>query len=138
MSTLPLDGPALLREWWDSGYELYHPQGYTAYETHDREWEMYAIAVMDFDLYVYYCFSVRHRPYLANPVTINGRTPEDMEERRDHLFVEFPILKRYPEQTEPEFRIEWMGDPHKPFDEQGGYYRKAMAAFMDFIDQGAA
>ena len=32
---LPLDGAALMDEWWNSGYELYHPQGYTAYETHD-------------------------------------------------------------------------------------------------------
>ena len=133
---LPLDGEALAREWWDSDYELYRPQGYKGYECSDREWEMYAVAVIDFDLYVYYCFSVRHRPYLANPVTVDGRTPEFMEERRDHLFVELPILKSHPDQTEPEFRVAWMGDAHKPFSEHAGTYRDVMAAFMDFIDEG--
>jgi hypothetical protein len=124
-------------EWWNSGYELYHPQGYTAYETHDREWEMYALAVIDFDLYVYYCFSVRHRPYLASDEWLSGNPhllPSN--EMRDHLFVEFPIMKRTPEQTEPEFRIEWMGAPHEPFDENSATYREVMASFMDFIDEG--
>lgn len=111
---------------------LYNPQGYEGLTSDDRIVEMYVNTVIDHDLEVHYCISVRHRPYL-NDVTVNGKIPEDMEEVRDYLFVSIMLLKRWPEQTEPEYRAAWMGTPYHPFD---GFpsQRDVLSAFMDFIE----
>lgn len=138
-----LDATDMLYRWWRSPYALgmdqgYTPQGYEGFEAEDRAWEMYLMALMDFDLVVYLCFSVRSRPYLASNVTLNGETPEGMGEMRDHLFVEVPLWgpRASVHGAVPVFRHAWHGHPHQPFESTPVSYRDVMAAFMDFIDQG--
>jgi len=133
---LPLDGNELIK-WWlnhpEGSRALYHPQGYEGLTSEDDVTELYVTVVIDLDLEIFYCISVRHRPYL-NGVTVNGKIPEDMEEVRDHLFVAVELLLLHPEQKGPITHHEWMNRPHHPFDEDSPTPRETMNAFMDFIE----
>jgi hypothetical protein len=136
MEPIPLDALELTRWWWrhpEGSKSLYHPQGYEGLTSDDRVTELYCLSVIDFDLELFYCFSVRWRPYL-NGVTLNGKIPPGMDEVRDHLFIGMETLRAHPDQTEPIFRTAWMGQPHRTFDETSSTYREVMNAFMNFID----
>lgn len=131
---LPLDVGEHVR-WWinhPEGAAIYQSQGYESLESDDRTVEMYVNTIIDHDLEIHYCISVRWRPYLAME-----RTKEVWDanpEVRDHLFVSIMLLKRWPECTEPEYRARWMNHPHHPFDDDSPSQRDVLSAFMDFIE----
>lgn len=122
--------------WWlnhpEGSRALYHPQGYEGLTSEDRTVEMYVITVLDFDLEVHFCISVRWRPYLA--MERSQEVWDANPEVRDHLFLSVELLKRWPEQEGPIWRAAWMGRPHHPFDKDSPTTREVMTALLDFIE----
>jgi hypothetical protein len=121
---LPLDKDEITDEWFDRfGKKLYTPQGYEGYRCGETNAEMYLLSVIDLDLDVYYCISVRWRP-------------KDEPEVRDHLFVRFPLLMA---EFGNGFSIssQWRGDPHSFSEDGSDKLRQVMADFWTFIEDGA-
>jgi hypothetical protein len=120
--------------WWinqRSGAQLYSPQGYEGLETQEGVLEFYLNSLVDHDLEIHYCISVRCRPYRSG-WTLNGATPPEMNEVRDHLFVTLELLKTHPDQTRPNWRAAWMGRPHNLWSHPT--QREILGAFADFIE----